>query len=117
MKMLLLGLKKLGFDKEASLVMSRWNGLPPVLNAEPVVEYQYAYPEGLMAELVDTVLAGLKESRFVIISPSGLERHSSDTVIKQLNEAWVTFWNKPDEFRNWEEKCIEKLKAIVAKES
>jgi hypothetical protein len=117
MKMLLIGLKKLGFDKEASLVMSKWNNLPPVLNAEPVVEYQYAYPEGLMVELADIILAGLRESRFAIISPTNLRQHRSDTVIKQLNEAWISFWNKPDEFRDWEEICIEKLKAIVTEKS
>jgi hypothetical protein len=116
MKMLLIGLKKLGFDKEASLVLSRWNSLPPVLNAEPVVEYQYAYPEGLIKELADTFLTGLKESEFAIISPTDLKRQNSDTVIKQLNEAWISFWNKPDAFREWEEKCIERLKAIVTKE-
>ena len=117
MKMLLIGLKKLGFDKEASMVLSRWDSLPPVLNAEPVVEYQYAYPEGMMEELADIFLTGLKESEFAIISPTDLRRQNSNTVIKQLNEAWASFWNKPDEFRDWEEKCIEKLKAIVTKES
>jgi hypothetical protein len=36
--------------------------------------------------------------------------------MKQLNEAWTSFWNNPDEFRDWEEKCIERLKTTVAKE-
>jgi hypothetical protein len=113
MKMLLIGLKKLGFNKEASLVLSKWNSLPPVLNREPVVEYQYAYPEDIIKELVDIFLTSLKESEFAIVSPTDLKEQNSNTVIGELNGAWISFWDKPDEFRDWEEKSIEKLKAMV----
>ena len=113
MRMLLIGLNKLGFDDEATSILSRWNSMPLVLNTEPIVEYQYAYPEDLMKEVAELFLTGLKDGNFLIISSKKLAKQNPDSIIKILNEAWALFWNNPEEFRNWEEKCIEKLKSMI----
>jgi len=112
-RMLLIGLNRLGFKKEASSILSKWNNMPLVLNAEPVVEYQYAYPEDLMKEVAELFLEGLKDGNFSIISPNNLKERNSNSIIKILNDAWNLFWKNPDIFRYWEEKTIQKLKSIV----
>jgi len=114
MKMLLIGLEKLGFDSEATSILSKWNSMPLVLNTNPIVEYQYAYPEDLMKVVAELFLIGLKDGKFSIISPTKLEKLNPESIIRILNEAWTLFWNNPDEFRDWEEKCIKKLKSTVS---
>ena len=113
MRMVLIGLNKLGFDDEATSILTKWNSMPLVLNTEPIVEYQYAYLEDLMKEVAELFLAGLKDGNFSIISSKKLEKQNPDSIIKILNEAWALFWNNPEEFRDWEEKCIEKLKSTI----
>ena len=113
MRMLLIGLNKLGLNNEAASILSKWNNMPLVLNTEPIVEYQYAYPEDMMKEIAELFLAGVKNGNISIISPKKLEKLSSDSIIRILNEAWTLFWIKPEEFRSWEEKRIQKLKSIV----
>jgi len=113
MKMLLLGLRKLGFSSEAESLQSKWNNLPLIANIEPIVEYQYAYPIELMEEVSDLFLEGLRESGFSIVSPEKLENLNQNSIIKLLNEAWKTFWKDPVTFRKWEEKAVEKLKSLM----
>jgi len=116
MRILLIGLHKLGFDNEANMILSKWNSMPLVLNTKPLVEYQYAYPEELMKEVAELFLSGLKDGNFSIISPTNLQKQDSDSIITILNEAWDLFWNNPEEFRNWEEKCIEKLRSMIQRD-
>lgn len=113
MKMLLIGLNKLGFDNEVAAILSKWNSMPLVLNTEPIIEYQYAYPEELMKEVAELFFIGVKEGNFSMVSPKNLEKNNSGSIIKMLNDAWNLFWSNPEKFRDWEEKCIEKLKSLL----
>ena len=113
MKMLIIGLNKLEFRREATSLSSKWKNMPLAVNTQPVVEYQYAYPHNLMKEIANLFLVGLKESNFSIVYPEMLERLDQNSIIKLLNEAWNLFWNNPDTFRNWEEENIKKLKEVV----
>jgi len=115
MRMLAIGLDKLGFKDEAMSILSKWNGMPFVVNTRPVVEYQYAYTNNLMNEIAELFLMGLRESQFSIVSPEKLETQNPDSIVSLLNEAWALFWNNPDAFRDWEEKTIQKLKSIILK--
>jgi hypothetical protein len=113
MRMLVIGLEKLGFKNEVVSVLSKWNDIPLVVNTQPVIEYQYAYPNELMNEIAELFLMGLRESEFSIVSPEKLERQNADSIINLLNETWEVFWNDPNTFRNWEERSIQKLKSIL----
>jgi hypothetical protein len=113
-KMLSIALTKLGFKNEATSLLSKWKNMPFIANIEPITEYQYAYPINLMEEIADVFLTGLKESGFSIISPEKLEKLNQNSIVKLLNEAWKVFWNEPPmEYRNWEEKAVEKLKSAI----
>lgn len=115
MKMLLIGLNKLGFNNEATTLLSKWEKMPFVANIEPIIEYQYAYPHSLMEEVADLALEGLKEGNFLIMTPKRLGHLEKNNIVKILNEAWTVFWNDSVAFRDWEEKTVQKLKSILLK--
>lgn len=114
MKMLILGLNLLGFEDEATEILSKWNAVPFITATQPVPEYQYAYPKELLEEVAYLLLEGLKESGFLIISPEKLKKLDQNSIVKLLNDAWTLFWKKGDEFRVWEEENIKKLKSILS---
>ena len=87
--------------------------MPFVINTQPVVEYQYTYPNDLMNEIAELFLMGLEESQFLIVSPEEIERQNPASIINLLNEAWKLFWSDPDNFREWEESAIQKLKSFI----
>jgi hypothetical protein len=113
MKILLIGLRKLGFGGEADKIENQWNKMPFISHIEPVNEYQYAYPEELLSDLAKIILKGMSDSGFSIISPNTLSTLKSNSVIKLLNEAWDQFWVNPVAFRQWEETSIKRLKSSI----
>lgn len=113
MKMLIIGLNILGFREEAKTLLSKWKNIPLAVNARPVVEYQYAYPEDLMKEVADLFLIGLEESNFSVVSPVKLGQLNQNSIVKLLNEAWDLFWRNPNVFRKWEKESINRLKGII----
>lgn len=115
MRMLTIGLDKLGFKNEVTSILSKWNAMPFVANTQPVVEYQYAYPNDLMNDIAELFLTGLKESKFSILFPEKLDSKNPDSIINLLNEAWNLFWNNSSAFRDWEEKTVQKLKSVLLK--
>lgn len=110
MKMLLIGLRKLGFEKEASSISSKWNSMPFIAGIEPIEDYSYAYPTSLMDEVAVLFLASLRESNFVLVSPEKLKSVESNNVVYVLNQAWGVFWSDSDHFREWERETIINLK-------
>jgi len=114
MKMLTIGLSKIGFGGEVPSILSRWNEIPLVVNRQPVTEYQYAYPDDLMNEIAELVLTSLRESGFAVVSPEKLGK-KSNSIVHLLNEAWEMFWNNPEAFTDWEGRTVQKLKAEITK--
>jgi hypothetical protein len=113
MRILLIGLKKLGFNKEADEIRSQWEKMPFIANIEPVNEYQYAYPEKLMNDVADILLRGLRASNFLIVSPAMIAGLKPNSIVKLLNDAWKEFWINPLLFREWEQDCIKKLRFSI----
>jgi len=115
MKMLMIGLSKIGFGAKVTSVLSRWNELPLVANRQPVTEYQYAYPDDLMNEIAELFLIGLRESGFALVSPEKLEKKEPDSIVHLLNEAWELFWSNPEAFTDWEGQTVQRLKTEILK--
>jgi hypothetical protein len=113
MRILLIGLRKLGFNKEADEIQSQWEKMPFIDNIEPVNEYQYAYPEKLMNDVADILLRGLRASNFSIVSPTMIAGLKPNSIVKLLNDAWKEFWINPLLFREWEQDSIKKLRASI----
>jgi hypothetical protein len=91
MKILLIGLRKLGFTGEADKIENQWNKMPFISNIEPVNEYQYAYPDDLLTEIAEIILRGMTDSGFSIITPASMPLLKQNSIIKLLNDAWSQF--------------------------
>ncbi len=113
MKILLIGLRKLGFGTEASKIEAQWQKMPFIADIEPVNEYQYAYPKELLTDIAEIVLKGMTDSGFSILSPNSLSELKSGSIVKLLNSAWTQFWVDPIAFRQWEELSIKQLKSLI----
>jgi hypothetical protein len=109
MKMLTIGLTKIGLGEMVPLILSRWNEMPLIANTKPVIEYQYAYPDDLMNQIADIFLTGLKDTGFALATQKGLEEENS-TIISLLNKAWTLFWENPEAFTEWETQTVKGLK-------
>jgi len=110
MRMLIIGLKKLGFNEEAELLENQWNSMSFVVDTQPVNEYQYAYPADLLAEIAELFLCGLKECNFSIITPENIKNLDPNSIVGILNRAWQIFTDNPEEFLKWEEEIVNQLK-------
>ncbi|RLE15098.1 hypothetical protein DRJ04_01130 [Candidatus Aerophobetes bacterium] len=113
MRMLIMGLKILGFTEAAKTILSKWKTIPLTKDGQPVVEYQYAYVDDLMEEIASIFLEGIKGSEFSIVTPKRLENLGEDSIVKLLNKAWEVFWQNPSTFREWEEKEVQRLKSNI----
>lgn len=110
MRMLKFGLEIMGFKDVASSIMSKWSDLPLCKYSQPVTEYQYAYPDDLMKKVAELTYQGIKQSGFAIAKPERLRSSDEGTVTKMLNDAWRVFWEKPEKFRDWEKRNIDRLR-------
>ena len=90
--------------------MVKWRELPLNKYSKPVPEYQYAYPNDLMQKIAKLVFDGLKKDKFFVAERGHIERAPEGSIMKMLNEAWSIFWERPDDFREWEEQNINLLK-------
>lgn len=113
MKILLIGLRKLGFDEDADRILLEWQKMPFIANVYPVNEYQYAYPEQLMNDVAGILLKSLRESNFAIVSPAMLKGLRANSVVRLLNDAWREFWDDPMAYRDWERDSIKELRASI----
>jgi len=116
MRMLCIALKRTGFHDRANDVISKWNSMPFVQTDQPSVDYPHVYPEILLENMVNLFLDGLLKCEFPIIVPQMLNELGENDIRKLLNNAWDKFWVNPNEFRRWEEKTIEKIKAEYQKD-
>lgn len=110
MRILIIGLNKLGFEDEAKSLENQWNSMSFVVNTRPVNEYQYAYPLDLLEKISDLFLIGLKECNFTIVTPNNITKLDPKSVVGILNSAWQIFKNNPEEFVEWEEEIVNQLK-------
>ena len=113
MRILIHGLRSLGFDKEAEKISSRWVNMAGYWGL-PSAEYQYAYPNSLLMEITKLILEALRESGFSAVSHVTLTNDNGSEIRVMLNEAWEVFWkSKPKEFRSWEEKRVAALRECL----
>ncbi|MHA1251866.1 MAG: hypothetical protein ACTSRP_17890 [Candidatus Helarchaeota archaeon] len=110
MRLNIIGLKQLGFLNQAREIEKKWMEMPFVTMSNPVNEYYYAYSDDLLKEVASIFLEALRENKFKIFENSMIKNESKMSIIKILNDAWKCFWERPNEFRKWEENTIEKLK-------
>jgi hypothetical protein len=116
MRILLIGLKRLGFEDEAERIKSKWSEATRFWGL-PASEYQYAYPDTLLEDIVGLIIDGLKQSG-VSVFPSESSSKNDGGIRALLNEAWKVFWEtEPEGFRNWEQHHVESLRTSLQVEA
>lgn len=110
MRILLMGLTRMGFENEATKISAEWAKATEFWGSRPA-EYQYAYPDSLLETISQFILNGLRQSGISICTADILQAAPSG-VRNLLNEAWKAFWKKkPEDFRGWEKERLEELKS------
>lgn len=115
MRLLLEGMKLIGFDKEATEIKTRWDEVTGFWG-QPSALYQYAYPNALLREISVILLDGIRKSGFSIASRVNHKDVNQGEIRSLLNEAWTKYWNSPySTFRQWEEGQIKDLRNGVSR--
>jgi hypothetical protein len=110
MRLMLHGLRLIGFSQEAEEILSRWREMT-IGSDQADAYYSHAYPDKLLEEIARTFLTALKDAGIVIANPEMLlDSRESETVRVLLNKAWRVFWNPESDYRNWEVLQIEELR-------
>jgi hypothetical protein len=110
MRILLSGLECMGFITDANEIKKKWLEIKKFWGP-PEVEYQHAFPQELLDEMARLTLEGIKASGISVASERELNTAKGNEFRIMLNEAWKVFWTiKPDDFRDWEEKAMKRLR-------
>lgn len=116
MRILLCALNNIGFGEDATKIQESWSEVKKFWGP-PEVEYQYAFPQELLEDMAKLTLVSLRASGISIVSKKELSTPKDNEFRIMLNEAWSVFWTiKPDEFRAWEEKTMNKLRSDLSSE-
>lgn len=111
MRMMLTGLRLNGFPAtDIDELETAWRGLLAATDSRREPEYDWCYPDSLLAQICADCFTGLRDSH--------IQPHSGqikDTVAALLNRAWKRFWINPADFASWEQKEARSLLAECAK--
>jgi hypothetical protein len=108
MRILEYGLKNLGYEAESGKMHSKWAEISKFWS-NPPSEYQYAYPDSLLADIARLSLEGLQGSSLSVAYPKVLSTNTGE-IRFMLNTAWEVFWKSPKEFRTWEVDQLSSLR-------
>lgn len=104
MRVLLNGLRLIGFEKAALEIKQRWDTLIALSPNGSNADYYYCYPESLLDLVTQKAYEGTVGIACNIVS---LENQGA--ICQILNSAWDAFWSNPSEFASTEKSMIELL--------
>ncbi|MHA1495199.1 MAG: hypothetical protein ACTSRQ_14415 [Candidatus Thorarchaeota archaeon] len=111
MKLLLIGLEKIGFKTESDKIVEKWDDILSDPESNPPNEYRYVYPLNIMEAFAEIVLESLRKCDFNIVNVGLIENNTG--IISTLNHAWSSFWDDPSEFRKWEINKLAELRKYI----
>lgn len=97
MEAMLLGLDRLGFQKEAAKIQQTWGALVNATGAVQSPVYRKACPQRLLEHAAVHALEGTREMGCLVVN-----ENTSGEIHGLLNAAWDEFWSSPDEYARWE---------------
>lgn len=109
MRVMLYGLRLVGFEEEANQVEQRWNRLLSISGAEAEAEYLRCFPEDILEKIAVNAYEGIYGSGFHIVSPD-----TDQPIYNILNQAWDVFWAKPAQYSTWEQKAVLDLRKLAS---
>ena len=106
MKAILLALKLLGYNDEASNISHKWQDFLKISEMEKTPEFERAYPESVIEQAVNYAHEAATNMKCRIVN-SG----TCDPIYVLLNSAWNRFWTDPDNYLEWEKKQIYQIRS------
>ena len=104
MRVVLAGLRTMGFDGEAGEIESRWTELKAAGGFQPAPEFAAFYPTRVLEGMVGTALAGFEAADI-----RGYLDAPTDSVARVLNQGWSRFWSNPEDFVDWEQRAVDQM--------
>ena len=108
MRVMLYGLRLIGYNTEAGVIEQRWQELLATSGASPTAEYQRCFPTQILDQIAIKAYEGVLNSGMQIASPSTL-----NGVAAFLNKAWEIFWSSPNTYLQWETQIVTTLRSSV----
>ena len=108
MRAALLILAMTGFEAERALIETAWQDFIRVMGYRPAAEYQQAYPDVLLSEIVTATKQGVEGTGVVKAKPGPQTR-----IVGILNAAWREFWRAPQNYQVWETAQFDALHTSV----
>ena len=75
------------------------------MDYRPTVEYQQAYPDSLVSEIVSAASEGVEGTGVATAKLGALT-----PIVDLLNSAWQEFWRAPEDYQAWEAKRYDELR-------
>jgi len=107
MRVILLGLKKVGFVDVIDDLQARWDEYLEIADVRSHSNYRRCFPDQLLNQLVELAYSGMVKSPCRIVDPN-----VADPIHQVLNNAWYQFWHHPYNYIQWEKQAVEQLREM-----
>jgi|SRR6266850_1052102 len=111
MRIILLTLKRMGYDGAAVALKGRWDALTSILVAKPDGEYHFCYPDALLEKFSELVT---KLCRELDLIPFFDQPTADNNLPNLMQQAWDRFHSDPVAYAQWETGKIASLKSLLA---
>ena len=108
MNVMLDGMRRTGFQREAVAIETRWNRLIHATGFHKSPEYVRCFPQDRSARIAQLALAGIEGSGCAVARPG-----SGGRVRETLNSAWTQFWSGPSQYPQWEKGAVSSLRGAI----
>lgn len=98
-------LRRCGLKSEVNKMETIWNKYLDITEQKPSSYYQDFHPTSLFTAIMEDVEEVIKDNDIKILDGS--------STIKIIDESWKQFTENPQQYVQWEENAISKLKVLV----
>lgn len=104
-------LEKMGHNQEVIQLKKSWQEFLTATNNPIPANYNYIFPQHIIEQLADNVLAGCQAIDLTIYNDQ--IKKFGNPISKILNDAWHELFNNPNGFKQWEEERINEIAGLL----
>lgn len=110
MRAILVTLEELGGSELAQSISQQWEQFKAIVVGLPDGEYEYCYPDKLLRQLAQLVIATCKSINLI---PYYQQPSSNDNLPSLMQQAWEQFHDNPQRYTNWEAQKVKEVKSLL----
>jgi hypothetical protein len=111
MRGVLIMLEELKDQSNADAIVKKWEAFKSVLPDQPDNDYVYCYPDELLREIANQVIAVCVKSKFKSFYE---QPQSEDNLPALMCRAWEMYHQDPNSYVGWEADAVRKLKLLLS---